>query len=244
MRRNGRAFTLVELLIVIGIIALLLAIIVPRLFDAKELARQATCQSNLEHIGQAVAAYTNLFGQHLHPAPNNGIWERPLGTPLTAEQGYWGIAYVPYLDGSRGFFDCPSAQATDCDPGMWSNWPDIKACAYGWNAFWGGATRTPDAAIFHMRDPAATIAAHDSHEHLIESSNDTLSDWGTGINISQWRNCTRGSCPYPDKNHEREYYRHLGNSSVLWFDGHVSAIRESLGDDVPSIWYTGVDIRK
>ncbi len=67
-RRDGhpsgvarRAFTLVELLVVIGIIATLIAILIPTLSGAQSAARFTKCKANLKQIGAAHAVYATQF---------------------------------------------------------------------------------------------------------------------------------------------------------------------------------------
>src|SRR5687768_1788490 len=71
-RITRRAFTLVELLVVIGIIALLIAILMPSLSRARTQSQRVACMSNLRQLGAAFVMYTNA---------NKGAFPRPAVTP-------------------------------------------------------------------------------------------------------------------------------------------------------------------
>jgi len=113
IKKARKAFTLVELLVVIGIIALLIAILLPVLSRAQRQARSVACRANLKQLATAAIMYAQDHKVYVGFAP--GIDRKML--------------LYPYLKQGKSNADIEGSQVWNC-PGNDRN--DVQ-CGYGFN---------------------------------------------------------------------------------------------------------------
>ena len=119
-RGRCSAFTLIELLTVIAIIAVLAAILLPVFARVRENARQTTCISNLHQIGVALSLYRDDNGEY--PALLLGYAENANGlpwapgdspAPVPANRIQHGFLLGKYLRNDINVFHCPDNTHND-----------------------------------------------------------------------------------------------------------------------------------
>ena len=159
---------------------------------------------------------------------------------------YWGLYYLDYLKETK-IFGCPSlVRAPEGLIYNYSNYPDpgkvIQHAAYGLNHHERAQNRNTND--IHRISEFIFCSDHAEPRPECETSdafhnNDTpgamnLTHYRSGGGrFAQYRQIFRHNIRYGDDG------RTGGRANILWLDGHVSALEETTGDDVPLRWYTG-----
>ena len=105
-RERSAGFTLVELLVVIGIVAVLMALLMPAVQSVRESARMVQCRNNLAQIAKGFVAHERLQGTY----PSGGwglLWagdaDRGFGT---SQPGGWIYSLLPFVE-QKQLWDLP-----------------------------------------------------------------------------------------------------------------------------------------
>ena len=123
-----RGFSVVELLVVVAIIAVLLAIVVPGIGRAKELARRAVCMTSLRGLAQACHSYAAEREQRLPNMHDYG------GSQYNASSYWLSLKWRRMLMDEYGirryYFYCPSNQAGWNLDSLWEHQDRFSIVAY------------------------------------------------------------------------------------------------------------------
>ena len=141
MRRH--AFSLVELLVVIGIIAVLMGLLLPVMSKARQASRRTACRAQLRDIGSLFQMYLNDNRQRVprvNPMPS-------LRPPLVDAPSIFEVL-DRYTKGSRGVWRCPADRIMqDLRPDGHQTYFEREGGSYEYNAFFNAFAFDPLSGV-------------------------------------------------------------------------------------------------
>lgn len=225
-----RGFSLVELLVCVGVIAVLLGILLPALAGARAQSRCVKCLNNLRQLGQAFHMYAGEYRGLAMPLAYTAATIVGDGPPVY----WWGTNNAGGVDHTRGFTwpylrsDLRASSVYECPDQPWGSYiPQGAARAvtstYGYNGYFLCPPHTPGWSYYIGRQPWQNVDTLAQPQRLFvfadtaidlgqdRPQNDALLDPPDLYVNGQWTpNLSPTTC-----------FRHTGRAAVVLADGHA-----------------------
>lgn len=233
-RQVTRCFTLVELLVVIGVVALLISILMPSLSAARAQARRTICSSNLRELANANRYYADDGGVYVPGAPDflanlkrwHGRRDR-VGEVFDSSRG----PLADYLGPQGRVKRCPvfDSDALARERGGFERGNG----GYGYNNRFLGTqlarleggeyivtTDRAGAYVSDVKRPGETVMFADSALAQGRSGGSGSRTWLIEYSFAE----PRFHPEFPAmRTAPSIHFRHLGRGNVVWCDGHVDS---------------------
>ena len=245
VHRHRPAFSLVELLVVIGIVAVLLALLLPLLGGMRESARRTACLSNLRQIGMALGAYADdsrgflpYSGTYAEVHPEDWFWWQP---SRLRDCGRYGIGpYLQLAAPEPAVMRCPSDD-TASRPVTYT--PEKYHFSYvmNWLIASGGPDRGPYGTnldvpgeatnkLTRVRGASTKVLAYEEEAQTIDDA--TGVTWvppgvDAGLNLLAVRHDGSRAAARPQQQRRRLPVP-AGRGNVVFCDGHGEFVRRDL----------------
>jgi prepilin-type processing-associated H-X9-DG protein/prepilin-type N-terminal cleavage/methylation domain-containing protein len=230
--RPRRAFTLVELLVVIGILAVLIALLLPSLSSSREHARSLRCLANLREMVTAAHAYANTYRGYYPPAlaaSTNGTtayadsWDYTIVTDMTTfkQTAEPGLLWRSGRTDMR-IHQCPSFEGSAMAVLNEHTGYNYNTSHIGRGLYAAGTKFDPPAKVSDVRRP----------EHTALFGDGEFGNGGAGGAIGA-NKYMRSPAPseFPSdagvpRHAGTQGYRHRKRTNIAFADGHAESLRD------------------